>query len=155
MKWLHNKAVAWCVIGLMACVVLSVPMLTIQHAMAASASTGTTSYRIPQTLNVKSIDEGAGTTFTLVSGVAGTRIQVWDAFLASNLTGATATVTTLSGSTQLTGAMPINAWGWDAPVGIPGQWFAFPKFVTNLGDDLKITLGASGTLTGQIKYTQQ
>lgn len=156
MKWTKSKSIA----AMLVVTMLIAPMAFLSvwvgdpRPVQAQTSTGVTSYRIPQELSVVSVDS-SGTTFTLVTGVVGQRIQVWDGVFTTNLTGSTATLQILSGATELTGAMNTNAFTWDAPVGMPGQWFAFPKFVTNSGDNLVITLGATGQLSGQIKYTQQ
>ncbi len=92
-----------------------------------------------------SIDTTASDT-TLVTGVAGKRTRVWQMFFVQSLDS---NVTFKSGSTALTGALSLTAFG---TLMLP--FSTHPWFTTGLGEDFVLNQSASAQISGRIYYSQ-
>jgi hypothetical protein len=82
---------------------------------------------------------------TLVAGVTGRRIRLWRAFI--QFTNA-ADITFRSGSTDLTGSIPVPAGATVALDTSPIAWAT-----TALGEALNINVSASTDMSGMIAYS--
>lgn len=83
---------------------------------------------------------------TLVAGVAGKRTRVWQIFFVQSLDS---NVTFKSGSTALTGAMPLTAFGTLMLPSSPHPWFT-----TAVGEAFVMSQSASAQISGRIYYSQ-